>query len=199
MRAHCIMIACSFFFGLRNGRALERDAAHILRLTEFIKQHARCKKNLVQLDHWRPDIARIDAVARATILLEKGQYRDALRIACDVIRNFEAVADVAPDNGTLAKALLRSVRESLANRPDLRKDEESLFVRTQRLLDDPLSRSRGFPRRLARHPLPRVAATLSRTRVPRQRIACLPYTYGCTHSAAGSRREPTSARCIRNY
>ena len=39
----------------------------------------------MQLDHWRADIARIDAVARAMIMLEKGQYRDALRIACDII------------------------------------------------------------------------------------------------------------------
>jgi hypothetical protein len=115
-------------FRLKKWTCVERDAAHILRLIEFIKQHARCEEDRVQLDHWRPDIARIDAAARAMILLEKGQYRDALRIACDVIGNFEIVADDCPDNGTLAKALVESVRESLANRPTLRTDEESLFV-----------------------------------------------------------------------
>jgi hypothetical protein len=103
-------------FRLKKWTCVERDAAHILRLIEFIKQHARCEEDRVQLDQWRPDIARIDAVARAMILLEKGQYRDALRIACDVIGNFEIVADDCADNGTLA------------NRPTLRTDEESLFV-----------------------------------------------------------------------
>src|SRR4030095_1795020 len=103
-------------FRLKKWTCVERDAAHILRLIEFIKQHARCEEDRVQLDQWRPDIARIDAVARAMLLLEKGQYRDALRIACDVIGNFEIVADDCADNGTLA------------NRPTLRTDEESLFV-----------------------------------------------------------------------
>jgi hypothetical protein len=115
-------------FRLKKWTCVERDAAHILRLIEFIKQHARCEEDRVQLDHWRPDIARIDAAARAMILLEKGQYQDALRIACDVIGNFEIVADDCTDNGTFAKALVESVRESLANRPTLRTDEESLFV-----------------------------------------------------------------------
>jgi hypothetical protein len=115
-------------FRLKKWTCVERDAAHILRLIEFIKQHARCEEDRVQLDHGRPDIARIDAAARAMILLEKGQFRDALRIACDVIGNFEIVANDCPDNGTLAKALVESVRESLANRPTLRTDEGSLFV-----------------------------------------------------------------------
>jgi hypothetical protein len=114
-------------FRLKKWACVECDAAHILRLIEFIKQHARCEEDRVQLDHWRPDIARIDAVTRAMILLEKGQYRDALRIACDIIGNLEVVPDDWPDNGTLAKALVESVRESLANRPTLRTDEESLF------------------------------------------------------------------------
>jgi hypothetical protein len=116
-------------FRLKDWTRVERDAAHNLRLIEFIKQHARCEEDRVQLDHWRPDIARIDAVARAMILLEKGQYRDALRIACDSISNFEAMADDWPDHGPLAEALVKSVRESLANRPTFRPDEESLFLR----------------------------------------------------------------------
>ena len=59
-------------FRLKEWTRVERDAAHDLRLIEFIKQHARCEEDRVQLDHWRPDIARINAVARAMILLEKG-------------------------------------------------------------------------------------------------------------------------------
>jgi hypothetical protein len=117
------------FFRLKDWTRVERDAAHSLRLIEFIKQHAQCEEDRVQLDQWHPDIARIDAVARAMILSEKGQYRDALRIARDIIGNFEAVADDGPDHEKLADALLESVRESLANRPTLRTDEESLFLR----------------------------------------------------------------------
>ena len=116
-------------FRLKDWRRVEHDATHNLRLIEFIKRHAQCEEDRVQLDHWKPDIARVDAVARAMILLKKGQYLDALRIACDVVGNFEAVADDWPDHGTLAEALLESVRESLANRPTFRTDEESLFLR----------------------------------------------------------------------
>ena len=116
-------------FRLKDWTRAERDAAHLLRLIEFIKRHAQCEEDQVQLDHWKPDLARINAVARAMILSEKGQYRDASRIACDVIGNFEAVADDWPDQRTLAEALLESVRESLATRPTLRTDEESLFLR----------------------------------------------------------------------
>lgn len=116
-------------FRLKDWTRVERDAAHLFRLIYFIKQHARCEEDRVQLDHWRLDLARINAVARAMILLGKGQYRDALRIACDIIGNFEAVANDWPDQRTLAEALVESVRESLANRPTFRTDEESLFLR----------------------------------------------------------------------
>jgi len=115
-------------FRLKDWTRVERDAAHNLRLIEFIKQHARCQEDGVQLDHWRPDIARINAVARAMILLAKGQYRGALRIACDIMSNFGAVADDVPDHATLAEVLIESVRESLAKDPTLRTDEESLFL-----------------------------------------------------------------------
>ena len=116
-------------FRLKDWTRVERDAAHSLRLIEFIKQHAQCEEDCVQLDHWRPDIARINAVAHAMILLEKNRYQDALKLACDAIGISEAVADDGPDHGKLAEALLRSVRESLENRPALRMHEESLFLR----------------------------------------------------------------------
>jgi hypothetical protein len=116
-------------FRLKDWTRVERDAAHSLRLIEFIKQHARCEEDRVQLDHWRPDIARISAVAHAMILLEKNHYQDALKLACGAIGISEAVADDGPDHGKLAEALVRSVRESLANRPALLMHEESLFLR----------------------------------------------------------------------
>ena len=117
------------FFRLKDWTRVEREAAHNLRLIEFIKQHARCEEDRVQLDHWRPDIAGINAVAQAMVLLEKNHYQDALKLACGTIGISEAVADDGPDRGKLAEALLESVRESLVNRPALRMHEESLFLR----------------------------------------------------------------------
>jgi hypothetical protein len=116
-------------FRVKDWTRVERDAAHSLRLIEFIKQHARCEEDQVQLDHWRPDIARINAVARAMILLKKGHYQDALKLGRGTIGISEAVADDGPDRGKLAEALIESVRESLANPPSLRMHEESLFSR----------------------------------------------------------------------
>jgi hypothetical protein len=117
------------FFRLEDWTRVEREAAHNLRLIEFIKQHARCEEDRVQLDHWRPDIARINAVAQAMVQLEKNHYQDALKLACGTIGISEAVGDDGPDRGKLAEALLESVRESLVNRPALRMHEESLFLR----------------------------------------------------------------------
>jgi hypothetical protein len=116
-------------FRLKDWTRVERDATHSLHLIEFIKQRARCEEDRVQLDHWSPDIARINAVAHAMILLGRNRYQDALKLACDAIGISEAVADDGPDHGKLAEALLKSVRESLANRPTLRMHEESLFLR----------------------------------------------------------------------
>src|SRR6266516_7653377 len=93
-------------FRLKDWTRVERDAAHCLRLIEFIKQHARCEEDRVQLDHWCPDIARISAVAHAMILLEKNHYQDALKLACGAIGISAAVADDGPDHGKLAEALL---------------------------------------------------------------------------------------------
>jgi hypothetical protein len=116
-------------FQLIDWTRVERDAARSLRLIDFIQHHARCEEDRVQLDHWRPDIARINAVAQAMILLEKSHYQDALKLACGTIGISETVADDGPDRGKLAKALIESVRESIASPPTLRMHEESLFVR----------------------------------------------------------------------
>jgi hypothetical protein len=61
-------------FQLKDWTRVERDAAHLLCLIEFIMQHARCEEDGVQLDHWRPEIARHNAVAQAMILLKKSHY-----------------------------------------------------------------------------------------------------------------------------
>ena len=116
-------------FQLKDWTRVERDAARNLRLIDFIKHYARCEEDRVQLDHWRPEIARISAVGHAMILLDKSHYQDALKLACSTIGITEAVADDGPDHGKLAEALIESVRESLASPPTLRMREESLFLR----------------------------------------------------------------------
>src|SRR6266480_7287605 len=102
-------------FRLKDWTRVERDGAHILQLIEFIKQHARCEEDRVQLHQWRPNIARINAVAQAMILLEKCHYKDALELACGTIGISETVAANGPDRGNLAEVLIESVRESVAN------------------------------------------------------------------------------------
>ena len=114
---------------LKDWARAERDAAQILRLLEFVKQHARCEEDRVQLDPWRPHATRINAVARAMILLDKRQYRDAFQTARDILGIPVAVDDGAPDHGKLAEALLESVRGSLANRPGFHTHEETSFLR----------------------------------------------------------------------
>ena len=114
-------------FRLQDWARTARDAAHHLRLIEFVKRHAHCAEDRVQLDQWQPTFARIDAVARALILLEKWQYRDALQVAHEVIGLAGAAADDTPDHAQLAEALRASVRDALAQRPALRIHEESLF------------------------------------------------------------------------
>ena len=114
---------------LKDWTRAERDAAQILRLLEFVKQHARCEEDRVQFDPWRSHATRINAVARAMILLDKGQYRDAFQTARDTLGIPAAADDGAPDHGKLAEALLESVRASLANHPVFHTHEESCFVR----------------------------------------------------------------------
>jgi hypothetical protein len=116
-------------FRLNDWTRVERDTAQILRLLEFVKQHARCEEDRLQLDPLRPHITRINAVARAMILLDKRQYRDAFQTARDFIGIPATVDEAAPDHGKLAEALLDSVRDSLANHPGFQTHEESSFVR----------------------------------------------------------------------
>ena len=118
-----------FLFRLRDWTRVQRDAAQVLCLLEFARQHAHCAEDRVQLEPWRPHIARIQAVARALLFLDQSQYRDALQIARDIITLPESVEDGAPDREKLAHALLESVRDALVTRPALHPHEESSFIR----------------------------------------------------------------------
>ena len=119
----------TFLFRLRDWMRVQRDAAQVLCLLEFARLHAHCAEDRVQLEPWRPHIARIQAVARALMFLDQNQYRDALQIARDIIRTPDPVEDGAPDREKLAQALLESVRDALVTRPALHPHEESSFIR----------------------------------------------------------------------
>ena len=83
----------------------------------------------MQLEPWRPHIARIQDVARAWMLLDQNQGRDAWQIARDIVGIAESWEDGAPDREKLAQALLESVRDALVTRPALHPHEESSFIR----------------------------------------------------------------------
>ncbi|HEY3900454.1 MAG TPA: hypothetical protein VGM54_17735 [Chthoniobacter sp.] len=116
-------------FYLKEWARVERDAAQVLCLLEFARQYARCAEDRVQLDPWRPRITRIHTVARAMILLEKGQYRDASLIARDTVGIPRAFGPTASDCGKLTEALLESAVGSLAPCPVFHPHGESSFIR----------------------------------------------------------------------
>ncbi len=91
-------------FHLKDWTRAERDAAQILRLLEFARQHVRCAEDRVQFDSWRPHTTRIHAVARAMIFLGKRQYRDAFQTARETIAIPETVDEDAPSNTTNASS-----------------------------------------------------------------------------------------------
>jgi hypothetical protein len=116
-------------FRLKDWTRVERDAVQVLCLLEFARLHARCAEDRAQLEPWRPHITRIQAVARAMILLEKGEYRGALQTARESSVCLEDFDHAAPEPGRLAEALRESARSSLVARPAFHPHEESSFVR----------------------------------------------------------------------
>ena len=119
----------TFLFRLRDWTRVQRDAAQVLCLLEFARQHARCAEDRVQLEPWRPHLTRIQAVARAMMLLDQNQCREAWQIARGVIGLPVSAEDGAPDREKLAQALLETVHEALVTRPALHPHEESSFIR----------------------------------------------------------------------
>lgn len=116
-------------FRLQDWTRVQRDATEILLLLEFARQHARCAEDRVQLEPWRPHILRIQLVARAMLLLEKGEHGEALQAARDTIGILAALADRALDHGKLAEALRESVRGALATCPACHPHAASAFIR----------------------------------------------------------------------
>jgi hypothetical protein len=116
-------------FRLKDWTRVERDAAQVLCLLEFARRHARCAEDRVQLDPWRSHITRVHAVARAMILLEKGQSCGVLQTARETVGLLGAFDNGAPDHGKLVETLLESVRGSLTPHPVFHPHEEYSFLR----------------------------------------------------------------------
>jgi hypothetical protein len=119
----------TFLFRLKDWTRAERDAEQILRLLEFVRQHAQCAEDRVQLDPWRPRIARIHAAAQAMILLDKRQIREARETARVAIGLPGAADNGLPDHGEFAAVLLESVRGVLATGRVLPANAEVSFIR----------------------------------------------------------------------
>lgn len=116
-------------FRLKDWTRVKRDATRIVHLMDFVKQYARCEEDRVQLDQWHRDILRINTVARAMILFEKSQCQEAFQIATGIIGSPHDLAKDVPYYEKLPEVLLENIRDSLANDPTLRIQEESLFLR----------------------------------------------------------------------
>ena len=79
----------SFDGGLHGGGAA--DTARTLRLIEFVKRYGEHEEDRIQLEQWRADATRIHAAARAMLLLRRGQYEEALKIAWETISEVDAL------------------------------------------------------------------------------------------------------------
>ncbi len=109
---------------LRDWPRVERDTARNLRLIAFLRRHARCAEDRADFDPWHPELTRLHAVARALLLLEKGDARAARKIATSVGIT-AAVADPSP--GHLTDALLASVRDCFLDTPAPPGSDEPVF------------------------------------------------------------------------
>ena len=117
------------FFRVKDWARVERDTARNLRLIDFVKQQAEHDEDRVQLEPWRPATTRINAAARAMILLQNEHYQEALHLTRDMVATIDGTAGQIPDTRKLADALLENIRESLAHGPTVRPHAESVFIR----------------------------------------------------------------------
>jgi hypothetical protein len=116
-------------FRVKDWTRAERDAAQILRLLDYVSQHAHCAPDRVQLESWRPRLMCIHAVAHAMKLLAEKPCLDVfqrVRATNSILHIFD---DGAPDYRVIEGVLLESVRDSLAEIPALRSPKETCFLR----------------------------------------------------------------------
>jgi hypothetical protein len=119
----------TLFARLKDWERVERDAARNLRVLDFVIRHARYEADRERFAHWRTEIVRIHAAARAMILLEQCQFHDALKIAGDTPGLTQLLANAQPDCGKLVAALRDCLREGLTSRLPPRTGDESVFQR----------------------------------------------------------------------
>ncbi len=115
-------------FRLQDWTRAGRDAAQVLRLLDTVRQHARCAEDRVQLESSRPHLTRIHAVTRAMLLLDNGQYQEALFVARETPGILDAFAACTPEHGELAGVLLASVRDFLMSKTACCPCDESSFI-----------------------------------------------------------------------
>jgi hypothetical protein len=116
-------------FQLKEWIRAERDTARTLRLIEFVERHAEHEEDRAQLEQWRPDIVRMNAIARAMIFLEKNEYNKARKITSDSVLGVDRMDEHLESRSQLAAVLLRKLKESLAVRPTFHARDESAFKR----------------------------------------------------------------------
>ncbi|MCW1926167.1 hypothetical protein OKA05_26655 [Luteolibacter arcticus] len=94
---------------MKDWTRVKRDAHQILRLLEFIGQHACCAEGRVLLEPWHPHILRIDIVANAMAELDQGEFPNALPTTRDTIGLPETLDDGSHDIETATRALMENV------------------------------------------------------------------------------------------
>jgi hypothetical protein len=80
-----------------------------------------------RIERWRPDFSRMSAIARAVILLAKGRYKEAFKIAHDNKGGIERADWHLDSPQELANILLQELLESLAIPMSLVSREDSVF------------------------------------------------------------------------
>jgi hypothetical protein len=116
-------------FRLENWARAEQDAAQILRVLDFVKQHAPCAQGCVQLDLWQAYATHRLGVARALLLMERKQYLDAFQTARKILGTRTDIDNNMVCHGRLAEALLETVQDSMASFPIFDPHEKCSFMR----------------------------------------------------------------------
>ncbi len=116
------------FFQLKDWVRAERDTARTRRLMDFVQVYGEHEEDRMRLEQWRHHVTRMNAVARAMILLERGQADEALTIARDSIEEIEGIGEELRGPGKLAEALIQGLGKSIEVSPALRPREGSVFI-----------------------------------------------------------------------
>ena len=90
-------------FHLEDYAPVARDTERNLRLLEFVRRHARRKKDIWRFDQYRPYLLMMDARARGELALGRHDVRTAVQAierSCQGIREFLAAYGRSPEDTT---------------------------------------------------------------------------------------------------